>query len=203
MKFSDLFWVQSKNDNDVYYEGKHTWIWGVVAFLFAVIMFLASIVANAQEKTYNFKVAAAYTANQFEFDPNEFAEYINGYQVDLAGRIAGKKTILYGVFNFERKHDVLQLPEYTYDDLVQRDTSTYSFGARLSHTFGVFEPHATALVGFRQSTDVQPDKFDRRYQLGGDVNLRYFFLRIAYQLERVTGNEGIEQGYIFGGGFRF
>lgn len=173
------------------------------------MMFIVLIIALccSYQKTLcqenRFKVALGYTANQFEFDPNETAKYINGYQAELSGVIVGKKTLLYGLINYERKSDVTQVHPDTYDAIVQRDTNTVGFGARLSHNVGVFEPFAAAILGFRLSNDVQSRKFDRRYQAGGDINLRYFFIRVAAQFERVTGNKGIEQSYLFGGGLRF
>lgn len=177
--------------------------WVTRGLIVIIWLLIISVLANAQEKTYNFQVAFAYTANQFEFNPNEFAEYINGYQVEFAGRVTGNKTRLWGFLNYERKSDVLQLPEYTYEDMVQRDTDALRFGAKLSHAFGAFEPYASAGVGFRKGNDVQPRKLERMYQAGGNVNLGHFFFRVGYQFVRVTGNEGTEQGYLFGGGFRF
>jgi hypothetical protein len=87
-------------------------------------------------------------------------------------------------------------------DVIRRDTKSLRFGAKLSHRFRAFEPFAKAEAGFRFSNDVMSRKFERAYDVGGDVNLGYFFVRVAYQFTRVTGNEGTEQAYVFGVGFR-
>jgi hypothetical protein len=196
---------------------------GKVIFGFMIAfasLFATATLVHCQETKDNFKFAFVYKAGQFKFDAEEVGEYVNGYQVDVAGRIVGKKTRLYGVINVERNNDITQLDPETYPiqlpamsmsmssmsmfDVVRRDTTALRFGARLSHNFGnTFEPFATALVGFRASNDVQPRKLERSYQVGSDVNVGHFFFRVGYQFNRVTGNEEIEQGYLFGAGFKF
>jgi hypothetical protein len=179
----------------------------IIALGFIVALYSG---VRCQEKTYNYKLVGAYDATQFKFNADEVGEYIDGFQFSFEGRIAGKKTFLNGTATFERKNDVTMVDPETYPlptlmgfSIVKRNTDSLRFGARLGHSFSAFEPFVAAQVGFRNSNDVQPRKLERAYYVGSDVNLNRFFIRVAYQFTRVTGNEGIEQGYVFGGGFRF
>ena len=182
-------------------------------------LILFAIPTLAQEKNENFKVAGLYSFSQFPgFEAKDFGEYVDGYQVEFRGRVAGKSTRLWGLAVVDRKNDVTQLDPMTYPILlnamasmssiqqfsvVQRNTTSLRFGTALSHSFGAFEPYAAISVGFRASNDVQPRKLEQAGQFGGDINIKRVFVRGAYQLTRVTGNNGIEKGYLIGLGFRF
>ena len=183
---------------------------------------LAAFVAStfAQDK---FKVSVGYVGSEFKFDPNEVAEYLNGFYAEADGRILAKGNFrLGGVFNFQRTLDVTQLDPMTYPkdplppamgaaasaamfDVVKRDTDTYSFGPRLSYKAGPVEPFATALFGFKSPTDVVARRFVRRYQLGADVNLGHVFVRpffIEYEfVDKFAGPSTHKYGA--GVGYRF
>ena len=190
--------------------------------LFFTLTFLVLFVTVgvAQDKV---KLSVGYVGNEFKFDPNEVAEYLNGFWVDVDGRVISKGGFrLGGVFNFQRTFDVTQLDPMTYPkdplppsamagpmiggfDVVKRDTDTYSFGPRLSYKAGPVEPFATALFGFRNPTDVSTRHFVRRYQLGADVNLGHVFLRPFFiEYEFLQGFAGPStHKYGAGVGFRF
>lgn len=184
--------------------------------IFVVLILFAAgfaCIGHCQEKQYNFDASFAFTANQFRFEKDNPTEYLNGYQAEVGARVAGNKTRLTGLLNVERKLNVTQLDPMTYPimlpssvmgfSVVQRDTTSFGLGARLSHQYGAFEPFVAAIAGVRFGNDVQPNKFDRRYQAGAKINLNHFFFKVAYQFERVTGNDGVEQGYVLGAGVRF
>ena len=180
------------------------------AFLFAVVVLACIAQVGHCQEVYKYKLYGAYDATQFKFSAQEVSEYIDGFQFGGEARITGIKTFLNGTVTYERKNDVTMVDPHTYPlpasvgfDVVQRNTDSLRFGARLGHEFGAFEPYVAAQVGFRKSNDVQPRKLERAYYVGADVNLQKFFIRVAYQFTRVTGNVGTEQGYVFGGGFRF
>ena len=178
----------------------------------------------AQDK---FKVSVGYVGNEFKFDPNEVAEYLNGVWIDADAKIVSKGGFrLAGAFNFQRTFNVTQLDPMTYPiegpvppsmmgaamsatatgfNVVQRDTNTFSFGPRLSYKAGPVEPFATALFGFKSATDVTPRRFVRRYQLGADVNLGHFFVRPFFlEYEFLAGFAGPStHKYGAGAGFRF
>src|SRR5262245_48975174 len=176
-------------------------------------------VGVAQDKV---KLGAGYVGNEFKFDPNEVAEYLNGFWVDADAKIVAKGGFrLGGVFNFQRTFDVTQLDPMTYPkdplppsmmatsaamfDVVKRDTDTYSFGPRLSYKAGPVEPFGTALFGFRNPTDVSTRRFVRRYQAGVDVNLGHVFLRpffIEYEFTQGFAGPSTHK-YGAGVGFRF
>jgi len=190
--------------------------------LFTLTILLAFTASTlAQDKL---KVSVGYVGNEFKFDPNETAEYLNGLWLDVDGRIVSKGGFrLGGVFNFQRTFDVTQLDPETYPvetlppammgamtagtmfDVIRRDTDTFSFGPRLSYKAGPIEPFATALFGFRNPTDVSTRHFVRRYQLGADVNLGHFFLRPFFlEYEFTAGFAGAStHKYGAGAGFRF
>src|SRR5215475_1712008 len=188
--------------------------------LFTVLFLLVAVASTfAQDKL---KVSAGYVGNEFKFDPNEVAEYLNGVWVDADARIIKRGGFrLGGAFNYQRTFNVTQLDPMTYPkplpamagaepmflgfDVVQRDTDTFSFGPRLSYAFGPVEPFGTALFGFKSATDVTPRRFVRRYQLGADVNLGHVFLRpffIEYEfLNNFAGPSTHKYGA--GAGIRF
>ena len=187
--------------------------------LLFTLAFLAAFVAStfAQDKI---KVSVGYVGNEFKFDPNEVAEYLNGVWLDVDGKIASKGGFrLGGAFNYQRTFNVTQLDPMTYPilpaamgamttggfNVVQRDTNTYSFGPRLSYKAGPIEPFGTALFGFKSATDVTPRRFVRRYQLGADVNLGHVFLRpffIEYEFMTSFAGPSIHK-YGAGVGYRF
>jgi len=185
--------------------------------LFTLTILLAIVASTfAQDKI---KVSVGYVGNEFKFDPNEVAEYLNGFWVDVDGRIVSKSGFrLGGVFNFQRTFDVTQVDPMTYPietlppvatvtafNVVKRDTDTYSFGPRLSYKAGPVEPFATALFGFKSPTDVTARRFVRRYQLGADVNLGHVFLRpffIEYEFTQGFAGPSTHK-YGAGVGFRF
>jgi len=182
------------------------------------LTFLVAFVAStfAQDKV---KIAVGYVGNEFKFDPNEAAEYLNGLWLDVDGKIVSKGGFrIGGVFNLQRTFDVTMLDPMTYPkdplppvatavgfNVVKRDTDTYSFGPRLSYKAGPVEPFATALFGFRNPTDVATRHFVRRYQAGVDIALGHFFVRpffIEYEfLARFAGPSTHKYGA--GAGFRF
>lgn len=185
------------------------------------IAILAAFVAStlAQEKHYTFAIAGGYVGNEFKFDPNEAAEYLNGYWLDVDGKIIAKDGFrIGGVFNYQRTLNVTQLDPMIYPilpaamgasmtgfNVVQRDTNTFSFGPRLSYKAGPVEPFATALFGFKSPTDVTPRRFVRRYQAGADVNLGHFFVRPFFiEYEFMAGFAGPStHKYGAGAGFRY
>src|SRR5262245_66645743 len=81
--------------------------------LFTLTILLAIVASTfAQDKI---KVSVGYVGNEFKFDPNEVAEYLNGFWVDVDGRIVSKSGFrLGGVFNFQRTFDVTQVDRITY-----------------------------------------------------------------------------------------
>lgn len=179
------------------------------------ILFFA-LVALAQ----NVKISAGYAGSEFKFDPDEVAEYLNGFWVDVDGKIVSKGNFrIGGVFNLKRTLNVTQLDPMTYPilpamasmpmfDIVQRDTNTYSFGPRLSYRAGPVEPFATALFGFKSATDVSTRKFVRRYQIGLDIPFhkesRFFIRPFFLEYEFVQGFAGPSiHSYGAGAGFRF
>jgi hypothetical protein len=186
--------------------------------LFFTLTFLVlfATIGLAQDKI---KVSVGYVGNEFKFDPNEVAEYLNGLWLDVDGKIVSKNGFrLGGVFNFQRTFDVTMIdPEaYPIDPLppvatavgfnvVKRDTDTYSFGPRLSYKAGPVEPFVTALFGFRNPTDVATRHFVRRYQAGVDLALGHFFVRPFFlEYEFVQGFAGPStHKYGAGAGFRF
>lgn len=194
-------------------------------FTIAVALLFFTVAASAQEKNDNIKLGVGYVGTESKFDPNEVAEYLNGFWVDVDGKILAKGGFrLGGVFNYTRTFDVTQLDPMTYPkdplppatmgaampmatafDVVRRDTNTFSFGPRLSYKAGPVEPFATALFGFRNPTDVSTRHFVRRYQLGADVNLGHFFVRPFFlEYEFVQGFAGPStHRYGAGAGFRF
>ncbi len=163
--------------------------------IFTLTILLAFVSCAYAQDTL--KVSAGYVGNEFKFDPNEVAEYLNGIWVDADAKIVKRGGFrLGGAFNYQRTFNVTQLDPMTYPkplpvapamagaepmflgfDVVQRDTNTFSFGPRLSYAFGPVEPFATALFGFKSATDVTERRFVRRYQAGVDVNLGHVFLR--------------------------
>jgi len=189
----------------------------VIITLTFVVAFAAS--TFAQDKSNDkIKLSVGYVGSEFKFDPNEVAEYLNGFWIDVDGKIISRGGFrLGGVFNFQRTFDVTQLDPETYPvmsplptaaamfDVVQRDTDTYSFGPRLSYKAGPVEPFATALFGFRNPTDVSTRHFVRRYQLGADVNLGHFFVRPFFlEYEFTQGFAGSStHKYGAGAGFRY
>jgi hypothetical protein len=185
--------------------------------LFTLTFLLAFVASTfAQDKV---KIAVGYVGNEFKFDPNEVAEYLNGLWLDVDGRIVAKDGFrLGGVFNLQRTFDVTQLDPMTYPvppamvvatgtmfNVVKRDTDTLSFGPRLSYKAGPVEPFATALFGFRNPTDVATRHFVRRYQAGVDIALGHFFVRPFFiEYEFVQGFAGPStHKYGAGAGFRF
>jgi hypothetical protein len=188
--------------------------------LLFTLTFLVAFVAStfAQDKI---KLSAGYVGNEFKFDPNEVAEYLNGLWLDVDGKIVSKNGFrIGGVFNFQRTFDVTMIDPEAYPkdplppvlpaaavtgfNVVKRDTDTYSFGPRLSYKAGPVEPFATALFGFRSPTDVATRHFVRRYQLGVDVNLGHFFLRPFFlEYEFMAGFAGHKNEYGAGAGYRF
>ena len=187
--------------------------------LLFTLTFLAAFVASTFAQD-SIKVSVGYVGNEFKFDPNEVAEYLNGVWAEADGRIIARGNFrLGGVFNFQRTFDVTQLDPMTYPilpaaigassamgfNVVKRDTDTYSFGPRLSYKAGPVEPFATALFGFKSATDVTARRFVRRYQLGADVNLGHVFLRpffIEYEyLDKFAGPSTHKYGA--GVGYRF
>jgi len=182
------------------------------------LTFLVAFVATtmAQDAV---KLSVGYVGNEFKFDPNEAAEYLNGLWLDVDGKIVSKGGFrLGGVFNFQRTFDVTMLDPMTYPkdplppvataagfNVVKRDTDTYSFGPRLSYKAGPVEPFATALFGFRNPTDVATRHFVRRYQAGVDIGLGHFFVRPFFiEYEFMAGFAGPStHKYGAGAGFRF
>src|SRR5689334_23326386 len=142
--------------------------------LLFTLTFLVAFVAStfAQDKV---KIAVGYVGNEFKFDPNEAAEYLNGLWLDVDGKIVSKGGFrVGGVFIFLRPFDVTQLARMTCPvmplpasamssasgfGVVGRDTDTCSCGALLSYKAGPVEPFATALFGFRNPTDVSTRHF--------------------------------------------
>ena len=186
--------------------------------LFTLTFLMAFVASTFAQDT--FKVSVGYVGNEFKFDPNEVAEYLNGVWLDVDGKIVKNGNFrLGGVFNYQRTFNVTQIDPMTYPveplpaaasgmpmfAVVQRDTNTFSFGPRLSYKAGPVEPFATALFGFKSATDVTARRFVRRYQLGADVNLGHFFLRpffIEYEyLDKFAGPSTHKYGA--GAGFRF
>ncbi len=188
--------------------------------LLFTLIFLAAFVAStfAQDKV---KLSVGYVGNEFKFDPNEQAEYLNGLWLDVDGKILSRGGFrIGGVFNFQRTFDVTMIDPETYPkdplpsvatnvatgfNVVKRDTNTYSFGSRLSYKAGPVEPFATALFGFRNPTDVASRHFVRRYQLGVDVGLGHFFIRPFFlEYEFMAGFAGPStHKYGAGAGFKF
>lgn len=188
--------------------------------LLFIFTFLVAIVAStfAQDKV---KLAVGYAGNEFKFDPNETAEYLNGLWLDVDGKIVSKGNFrIGGVFNFQRTFDVTQLDPMNYPvdplpsvatgiatgfNVVRRDTNTYSFGPRLSYKAGPVEPFVTALFGFRNPTDVTTRRRSRRYQAGVDIALGHFFVRPFFlESEFVQGFAGPStHKYGAGAGFKF
>lgn len=190
--------------------------------LFVITVLLALVGSTfAQENKDKIKLAVGYVGTEFHFDPNEVAEYLNGYWIDADAKILARGGFrIRGVFNYQRTLNVTQLDPETYPietlppsamamatgfNVVQRDTNTFSFGPRLSYKAGPVEPFATALFGFKSSTDVTPRRFVRRYQLGADVNLGHFFVRPFFlEYEFTAGFAGPSaHKYGAGAGFRF
>ena len=188
--------------------------------LLFTLTFLVAFVAStfAQDRI---KASVGYVGNEFKFDPNEVAEYLNGFWVDVDGQIVSKNGFrLGGVFNLQRTFDVTMLDPMTYPkemlppvatgvatgfNVVKRDTDTYSFGPRISYKVGPVAPFATALFGFRSPTDVVTRRFVRRYQLGVDVPLGHFFVRPFFiEYEFLQGFAGPStHKYGAGAGYRF
>ena len=181
--------------------------------LLFTLTFLVAFVASTFAQD-NIKASVGYVGSEFKFDPNEVAEYLNGFWVDVDGKIVKRGGFrLGGVFNFQRTFDVTMVDPMAYPlpaavggfDVVKRDTDTYSFGPRLSYKAGPVEPFATALFGFRNPTDVTTRHFVRRYQLGADVNLGHFFVRPFFlEYEFTAGFAGPStHKYGAGAGFKF
>src|SRR5262245_60704847 len=136
-------------------------------FTLTILMAFVSC-AFAQDKV---KLSVGYVGNEFKFDPNEVAEYLNGVWLDVDGKIVKRGGFrLGGVFNYQRTLNVTQLDPETYPkdplppammaaatpmfDIVQRDTNTFSFGPRLSYKAGPREPFRMALLAFRSANDI-------------------------------------------------
>ena len=186
--------------------------------LLFTLVFLAAFVASTLAQD-SIKVSVGYVGNEFKFDPNEVAEYLNGVWLDVDGKIIKRGNFrLGGAFNYQRTFNVTQIDPMAYPilpamamsstakfNVVQRDTNTFSFGPRLSYKAGPVEPFATALFGFKSATDVTERRFVRRYQLGVDVNLGHVFLRpffIEYEfMDKFAGPSTHKYGA--GAGFRF
>jgi hypothetical protein len=185
----------------------HSILTGIVT---ALVFLAGSITISAQ--TPALKTAFTFNFDQIQFDRNNPAEYLKGYDIDTAAKLTGDKTRLYLFANYKRKLDVLQVDPETYPlpgpvptfDQVRRDTENLHIGLRFSHSFGPFEPFASAGVGTRFGNEFNPNRLSRLYQVGGDINItKYVFLRAGADFQRITGLEGTEQGFFVGGGFRF
>lgn len=159
----------------------------------AVVIFL-SFPTFAQDKV---KMSGGLVNAEIELNPISAIENIQGFYVEVDGRIFSKSNFrLGGVFNYQRNG-------ISQDDPVD----TYMAGLQFSYRAGPVEPFAGVLFGV--NTTYSNDKtFARKYRVGLDVPFHKesnFFVRPFFiEWERTEGLfSPATRKYGAGAGLRF
>jgi hypothetical protein len=146
-----------------------------IAVLFVLPLFV--LPTFAQDKI---KLSVSFVNTEFELNPVNAVENLQGISVDLDARVFSKSGArLGGVFNYQRNGISLDTP-----------IDTYMGGLQFSYRAGPVEPFAAALFGV--NTTYNSDRqFARKYRLGVDIPFHResnFFIRPFYvEWERTEG----------------
>lgn len=147
----------------------------LIKIVLLVIVFAVS--ATAQDKL---KLSVSFVNSEFELNPVNAVENLQGISVDADARIFSQKGFrLGGVFNYQRNGISLDTP-----------LDTYMGGFQFSYRAGPVEPFAGFLVGI--NTTYQNDRqFARKYRVGVDIPFHKesnFFIRPFFaEWERTEG----------------
>lgn len=164
----------------------------IAALATLLLAFVA--VAPAQDKL---KLSVSFVNSEFEVNPIQAVENLQGIAVDADARIFSKANFrLGGVFNYQRQGISLDTP-----------LDTYMVGAQLSYRAGPVEPFAAFLVGV-QTTYNSDNVAARKIRLGVDVPFHKesnFFVRPFFvEWERTEGFfSPATRKYGAGAGLRF